>query len=497
MTVSMSVGCNARKRGGVALAALAAVLGTSAPASAADLVLTAREGSDELQVQGTIPVSGGVEVQLVPPRGVTLAAADIFVWPAARARCDVPEPPSGLSSPQTYAIPLTIAEASGHSAGTATLPHLQTNATFCFRTVWRAHVVPSATEVAASSRRLLDDLRDQASPNEAEFGRTAQAIIVAACTAPSGRCVTVDPHPLARTLWERYLASGLRDHERRRQGSHDALDRAQVEIDTAIEQARRLPALRVNDELTLNLRWAEEADAAKVAQALTALPHGTRSRRWQAWLTTARPAFETLDRHNTSLVELEGPDGHGGLIGIARTTLRASFETATAEYLNERLYYERGGRATARARSASAANYVSPEAGIALGGSPLGGVWALLYAGLNIYFAPVEREIPLGDLVGSDWDIFAQYFSLTIAYAGNTAPAISGGTVEGAFGDGLPGVGFGVRLAQFVRVSALSFFYYARPNSPLSQERLLSVALCASLSIDADVVALLTKAIGG
>jgi hypothetical protein len=141
-------------------------------------------------------------------------------------------------------------------------------------------------------------------------------------------------------------------------------------------------------------------------------------------------------------------------------------------------------------------NYASPDFGVMVG-LPSGGlahdVWFLPYAGLNIYFTPVDRAITPGELTGTTAQKVAQRLSVMV---GTTlwAPPLSGRTVNRPIGIGnFPVLGLGCRLSQFMHLTGALVFYDLTDKNPASAGHKLYVAPSLGGGVDADIVQLLTN----
>jgi hypothetical protein len=139
--------------------------------------------------------------------------------------------------------------------------------------------------------------------------------------------------------------------------------------------------------------------------------------------------------------------------------------------------------------SASAANYAAIDTGV-VAAFPLryaggnGNPWALPYVGLNLYFTPVDRTIPLSQLV----DQAGQRISLTIGRT-LSSPTIPNRTITD-FGFGFPVLAVGYRVSQFVRATAGSVFYKINIENPTSADTVFGVAPFVGLALDGDVIAI-------
>jgi hypothetical protein len=139
---------------------------------------------------------------------------------------------------------------------------------------------------------------------------------------------------------------------------------------------------------------------------------------------------------------------------------------------------------------ADASTITAVDGGLVLA-VPTGGkaatVWLVPTLGLNLYLSPVERTVPLDDLVGC-W--LAQRFSATVGFTLVT-PSLPGRTVTGhLFGQYLL-VGGGLRLSQFTRFVGGVILYEVHDPNPGSIATRLYGAPYLGFSADFDVVKLL------
>jgi hypothetical protein len=139
--------------------------------------------------------------------------------------------------------------------------------------------------------------------------------------------------------------------------------------------------------------------------------------------------------------------------------------------------------------TASAANYAAIDTGV-VAAFPLGyaggngNPWALPYIGLNLYFTPVDRTIPLSQLVNQA----GQRLSLTI---GRTLsdPTLPNRTISD-FGFGYPVFAGGYRVSQFVRTTLGAVFYKINSENPTSTNTVFGVAPFVGMALDGDVIAI-------
>jgi hypothetical protein len=135
----------------------------------------------------------------------------------------------------------------------------------------------------------------------------------------------------------------------------------------------------------------------------------------------------------------------------------------------------------------AAINVISVDAAL-VAAFPQGGTsetaWLVPTLGLNIYFVPVERTVPLGQLVGCWW---WQHFSLTVGLS-LVAPSVPGrtavGPVLGQYGE----LGAGIRLGQYVRFAGGALVYQLNDPNPGSVATKLTGAPYLGFSADFDAI---------
>lgn len=144
-------------------------------------------------------------------------------------------------------------------------------------------------------------------------------------------------------------------------------------------------------------------------------------------------------------------------------------------------------RQTGQATTPSAANYASLDMG-AVVALPSGGdtlePWVLPYLAVNLYFTPVDRNIPLEDLVGPT---IRQRFSLTLG-ATLTTPSLPGRTLEPVFLGAYPVAALGFRFTHYIRGTGGAVLYQLRDRNPASAGTSLAAAPFVGASLDIDLV---------
>ncbi|WP_437779743.1 hypothetical protein [Sorangium sp. So ce1097] len=179
----------------------------------------------------------------------------------------------------------------------------------------------------------------------------------------------------------------------------------------------------------------------------------------------------------------------------AKEALRLAIEKS-AQVASRALHIEEASTLSLRpdaGKTPEAGNYVALDAGVVLA-APMRGdgpsFWLVPYFGVNFYAVPVDRTIPVNDLVGSPlW----QRLSLTLGVS-LTEPSLPGRATRGILFDRYPMAALGYRMTHFVRVTAGAAFYEITDSNPASSEYHFAVAPFAGASLDIDVVHMITEA---
>jgi len=143
--------------------------------------------------------------------------------------------------------------------------------------------------------------------------------------------------------------------------------------------------------------------------------------------------------------------------------------------------------------TAPVGTFISPDLGVAVAAPLAGGAktpWLTPFFGINFYFAKVERDVAIKDLVGCTvrqlWS-----FSLGVSL---TSPGIDGRTVDSIMLGAYPMVAVGRRLSEHARLSVGTFFYLLHREDPTNASRIFGVAPFVGLSVDTDAYHYIQKA---
>jgi hypothetical protein len=140
-------------------------------------------------------------------------------------------------------------------------------------------------------------------------------------------------------------------------------------------------------------------------------------------------------------------------------------------------------------------NFASPDFGVLLA-FPGFDTWALPYVGVNVYFTAVDRTISPVRLTGTPGQKFLQRFSLTLGVT-LSDPSTPGLSIKEPVLNQYPVVAAGYRLTQYTRIVGGALFYTIEDPNPASAGTTLRVSGFVGASIDADIIRILTKSLGG
>lgn len=445
-------------------------------------------------LDGKLPASGDFDVTIELEK----EAIDptLRVWPQEISPCDQP---AGLNERQVYLIPMTVTISGEKGVAKARVPHLQVDEVFCFRVTWKIAATPIADPLrleAIATAVDADFSAEKAKELALQLLATSKQGFCGG-PAPDGSplpsCPEVDTGALGRELW---AVSGdwikaNADVERLR---------AQVEEMKTLRERQKtlfaeLPLSRVKgadnspvikaDFLSTGATVAavDAAIAALKANDVTGTP--AEKNRIERWLLRWKALLQKQDAINKDAIRaIEAKDAALVAFGTKSATI-------AVEYFKKRLRVERIETLALSARTTDHSNYISPETGIAVV-APLvsGSEPALLpYVAANFYFCPVERSLPLEQLVNS----FCQRFSLSVGLSLSTDLDVAEVEMGPTFGGKFALVGAGYRILPFARVAALLFLADAKRKGGLSANSHLVGAAGFGLSADLDVVAFLAK----
>lgn len=213
--------------------------------------------------------------------------------------------------------------------------------------------------------------------------------------------------------------------------------------------------------------------------------------KWIAAFTLVEKAQTALRTGQADAAQLQTK------VNTAADSLKEALQAAfKAEKVSRALQVSLGpvgvGATSADGRTPAYANFASVDLGAALAfpsGGRDGEPWFLPYIGLNLYAVPVNREVPLGEMVGST---FFQRASLTLGFTLST-PTIPGRTIKAPFLGKLPLFAVGYRLTTYTRFVGGGIMYTITDANPAAGSERLVVAPFAGASLDADIVHLLTQ----
>lgn len=228
-------------------------------------------------------------------------------------------------------------------------------------------------------------------------------------------------------------------------------------------------------------------------------------------LDPARKAFTALQKADEDLRAAEEEQNKARIaVGKAEDAFNAKLKAALVDddvarelvvEVSKVLMDGVAGRGT----TPNAGSFASADIGVAVA-LPSGGagpqVWALPYVALNLYSTAVDRTIPLGEIVGGGAMGFRQRVSLTggLTLTQPGLPTVAGRTTNAIFLGTYPLVALGMRWTPYVRSTVGLVFYELTDKNPASAAAHFEAAPFLGVSIDADVVQLVTsvqKGIGG
>ncbi len=471
--------------------------GIAQAADPAEVWLQQVPGLEQGHVQGRIPISGGF--QLSYNFGSAGAAdARLQVWPASVRPCTAAAPP--LSGKQVYALPVLIEAKNQEYIGTAQVPHLQVGIEFCFRLTARAQVKVPEAAVKRVVDATLDDLLEASQLNATTFQKAAQQAFkkMQADSFCQGACEGNVQLPLAKLFKDAPIA--LIEANDRVETSQESLAGAKKQLESIYQELGGQHLIINQGECSINLPGPFDTSAA-VQTALDTLQGSAdtcgRLGQYKSFKTGLKKLPSLLKRQTKIQAKLiDNQNKKAALATATRTSLSAQL----SQIFSQNLYRDTLVNAAARAVTNSSGNYVSPDVGAALvinsyrstqadqGGSKLS---FMAYAGLNIYWVPVDRELAMDELVDSFW----QRFSVTVGLSMTTFEDLDDVKFEGLVSDAYPVIGLGYRVMPFARFSVLGVLYRARSQSPISNSSEIYIAPSVALSLDADVMDTLQKAL--
>ncbi len=224
-------------------------------------------------------------------------------------------------------------------------------------------------------------------------------------------------------------------------------------------------------------------------------------------LTTIRQLGEEWDKRNTARkdVETARASRDQAFQGL-REALARSLQTQQVVSAFRSLRASRGHTDPKMLRTPPAGSFASPDVGAFLAAPVLfrrgsadpgiaGDPWVLPYAGLNLYLEPVERDVPLDQLVETKKRWFSrQRWSGTLGFVFKAEPSISDRRVKAPILSAYPVVGVGYRVTPYLRITGGAVGYMLLDSNPGSKRASPSVAPFVGASIDTDLVSMLGNA---
>ena len=226
-------------------------------------------------------------------------------------------------------------------------------------------------------------------------------------------------------------------------------------------------------------------------------------------ITALRQLGEDRDRRNKARVEVESArTARDQAFQSIRAALAQSLQTPSVVAALRTLRSSQGRSDPKLLRTPSAGSFASPDLGVFVAAPlvfPRGAShpslageepWVLPYAGLNLYLEPVEREVPLDQLVETRRSLFSrQRWSGTLGFVFKTDPTIRGRRVQAPILSAYPVLGVGYLVTSYLRITGGVVGYWLLDANPASQRQSPAVAPFVGASIDTDLVSLLLNAL--
>lgn len=227
-------------------------------------------------------------------------------------------------------------------------------------------------------------------------------------------------------------------------------------------------------------------------------------------LTALRTLREDWDKRNKSRTDIEAARAaRDAAFESIRGALARSLETQQVVSAFRTLRATRGHSDPKLLRTPPAGSFASPDLGAFVAaplliphgsGNPAmqGDPWVLPYAGLNLYLEPVERDVPLDQLVERRRSFFSrQRWSATLGFVFKAEPSIRDRRVQAPILSAYPVVGIGYRVTSYLRVTGGAVGYMLMDANPASNRSSPAVAPFIGASIDTDLVSMLLNAANG
>jgi hypothetical protein len=440
------------QRTGLAALTLALVLAGSAlradkaRADTPVVHVTSKTSSFELAAQ--MPTSGPFVLEYAFDG--TVDAATLDVWPERVRTCADRPPPQG--SRQTYHLSFTLKTENGKTLGTTTVPHLQVAQNFCFRFSTNPIATPDPDALAQAVRahsKLIANA-DDAFALASELLRAAAVGFCEPDGKPSNklpRCNKIDLQPLEYPL----LEAGLQVFQDEK--DVESKNKEAADFDHRVTELKDAPKGERNADKEQRLKALSDTQAkhdAAVSKSLAAAQKAQDSRK-QAEAKQRDVAIAYFKDH---------------LRTVSTTTL-VDVTSQTNDFNN----------------------YVSPEIGMAV-------AWPIMknpeltllpYTAMNIYFQPVDRELPLGQLVNPVGQRLSLSVGLSLTQQLKARRVDFSPTVAKTFGI----LGIGYRILPFARIAALVVLANATPSGGLSGESKLVMGGAVAVSGDVDLITLI------
>jgi hypothetical protein len=426
----------------------------------------------------------------VPIPSGNQATGTLEVWPIEEQAADSTKCnalPAGGTYRQHYVLAMTVVKDGDQTVLRATVPALQVNQAFCFAPKVRLALTTDDIQSVAvqASQTLLANFLPapaQASTGGAAptppSGATAGAPSASApgAAVPSVSCN--DGPDAVRPLVRKAIEDSLSTLGIKTRDVGAAVDFALATYETSVV-TKCVAAQAARDTFS--------ADMQAVSALQATLKSGTAEQQKNAQKSLSDATKKEADDKKTD-------DADSSALLAALQAMFTSSSFASGVVVTDA--YSANGM-PGQGTTPAAANYASVDAGVLIAG-PSGGTTSqpiiVPYLGLNVYFTPVDRTIPVSQLAGT-WAMrnVWQRVSLTLGSSLAT-PSVPGRSLSAPFAGVYPIAGVGYRLTQFIRVSAGAIFYTMADINPASGAEHLSAAPFVAGSLDIDVIHLLTQA---
>ena len=385
-------------------------------------------------LDGPLPASQVFDIE-VPAADLKFTGARIDVWPSRDKSCSNAD----KGARQHYQYAMTVAGTGAERVLRARIPPLQIGQTFCVELTWVSKLDSNdfplfkarvADAFVARIERLKGatgiadtDIKNALSQATAEALQTNEELVIASV-----------PASIAPTVGNWLLA-----------------------------KLKAQAALKAASELKVAAAMARASNDAKAAEL---------EAKASAAALQAKPLLEAASTAETEL----------------KVAVKSAFDADPRLVPDVELPSVLASGSPGEGTTPSAGNFFTPAVGVALT-YPIkagdGRAWLFPHFGLNFYTTPVDRKIPLGQLI----DQFRQRFSI-IAAVSLKDVTLPSNKVETVIFDGFPYLGLGYRFTEFAQFNVGTAIYRYKDRNPTSSALHWGLAPGAGISVDLDVLAI-------